>query len=102
MITDVSRLRLHLCTIITSTAPTQIVGENAEPRVRRLTGDISVHIDRAIVQAGTAEDLLRLGQRNDLRMPGDVAVPRHPVERFAHELTISRNYCRVRIFAQLR
>jgi hypothetical protein len=40
MITDVSRLRLHLCTIITSTAPTQIVGENAEPRVRRLTGDI--------------------------------------------------------------
>src|ERR1700681_1822137 len=40
MITDVSRLRPHLCTIITSTAPTQIVGEDAEPRVRRLTRDI--------------------------------------------------------------
>jgi len=40
MITDVSRLRLHLCTIITSTASTQIVGKGAEPRVRRLTRDI--------------------------------------------------------------
>jgi hypothetical protein len=40
MITDVSRLRPHLCTIITSTAPTQIVGEDAEPRLRRLTRDI--------------------------------------------------------------
>jgi hypothetical protein len=40
MITDVSRLRPHLCTIITSTASTQIVGEDTEPRIRRLTRDI--------------------------------------------------------------
>jgi hypothetical protein len=49
MITDVSRLRLHLCTIITSTAPTQIVGENAEPRVRRLTGDIRAIARHSII-----------------------------------------------------
>jgi hypothetical protein len=56
MITDVSRLRLHLCTIITSTAPTQIVGENAEPRVRRLTGDIRAKGPRGnvAVRGGTA------------------------------------------------
>ena len=44
MITDVSRLRSHLCTIITSIASNAVRGEDAEPRVRRLTRDIRARI----------------------------------------------------------
>jgi hypothetical protein len=40
MITDVSRLRLHRCTIITSITSNADRGEDAELRVRRLTRDI--------------------------------------------------------------
>ena len=40
MITDVSRLRPHLCTIITSIAPAQIVGEDVELWRPSLTRDI--------------------------------------------------------------
>jgi len=40
MITDVSRLRPHLCTIITSIAPAQIVAEDVELWRPSLTRDI--------------------------------------------------------------
>jgi hypothetical protein len=70
MITDVSRLRPHLCTITTSTAPTQIVGEDAEPRLRRLTRDIRANSIFYSITSSASE-------RNDLvSSPSALAVVR--------------------------
>jgi hypothetical protein len=58
MITDVSRLHPHLCMIITSTAPAEIVGEDVELWRPSLTRDIRAKTDAAATRVGAVTDAI--------------------------------------------